>query len=356
MNVIHLITNLNPMGGAERLVADLCKRAIRFKPFVLAIYGANGQLVDELYDAGVPVGSVRGRFDIRGLRRCASEWGLRPEHTVFHVHLFPSLYMGAVQRGYPCIYTEHSTDNRRRHIPLLRPVERAIYRRYDAVTAISSAAAAELHNWIGTSCQVSVIENGIDLARFSQCASKAREGRRGSERFVIGMTGRMSAAKNQDVLIEAIAGLPERFHLRLAGDGARRSHLEDLARRLRVQDRVEFLGYVRDVRTFLGDLDLYVQASHYEGFGLAPLEAMSAGLPVIGSRVPGLMDVLGCEDCLFDPDHLVPLIHRIASDPSFREYLCAHGMEQARRFSIEATVRRYEDLYSRVLGNANAAA
>ncbi|TOK95036.1 glycosyltransferase, partial [Vibrio parahaemolyticus] len=83
------------------------------------------------------------------------------------------------------------------------------------------------------------------------------------------------------------------YHLHLAGDGDRKASLQRLAQSLNVSPRVHFHGVVSDIPLFLSDMDIYVQSSHVEGFGLAAVEAMAAGLPVLSSNVPGLDEVTG---------------------------------------------------------------
>ncbi len=88
--------------------------------------------------------------------------------------------------------------------------------------------------------------------------------------------------------------------LLLVGDGVKRPDLERLAAELKIVERVRFLGNRSDVPDILAAADIYIQPSRWDGFGIAALEAMAAGLPVVVSNVPGLRDVVGDAGLLFE--------------------------------------------------------
>ena len=106
--------------------------------------------------------------------------------------------------------------------------------------------------------------------------------------------GRLTGAKNHEAALQALAGLTDRdFRYVLLGDGEERERLIALAAELGLSDRVTFAGHRSDIRPYLLDADMFLLPSLWEGFGLAAVEAMNAGLPVIASDVPGLSEVVG---------------------------------------------------------------
>src|SRR5262249_50877876 len=108
--------------------------------------------------------------------------------------------------------------------------------------------------------------------------------------------GRLSEQKNQDVLIAALPRLPA-ARLVIAGDGPKRAAFAVLAARLNVADRLHMLGDVtrQDVADLLGAADLFVFPSTWETFGLAAVEALMAGVPIIASDLPVLREVLSAD-------------------------------------------------------------
>src|SRR5207253_112178 len=104
--------------------------------------------------------------------------------------------------------------------------------------------------------------------------------------------GRLERQKGFDTLLEALPRWPD-CTLQIVGIGSERAELESRARSLGLAARVEFLGFRDDVATLMTRADLYVQPSRWEGFGIAAVEAMASGLPVVCSDVAGLREVVG---------------------------------------------------------------
>ena len=108
---------------------------------------------------------------------------------------------------------------------------------------------------------------------------------------LVGTVCRLEQIKAVDVLLRAVQDLA--VHLVVVGDGSERQSLETLALELGVQDRVHFLGFRDDARNLIAGLDLFVSSSTSESFGLAILEALAMGTPVVSTNVGAAREVLG---------------------------------------------------------------
>ena len=140
--------------------------------------------------------------------------------------------------------------------------------------------------------------------------------------------------------------------LRIVGDGINRNTLEQLSESLELAGKIEFLGFRTDVPELLASSYLAIQSSYFEGFGLAAVEAMSSGLPVIASDVPGLNDVVGSFGLLFtlgDVTSLAEKIQYLCSDFQKWEKYSSLSLLRANDFSIEKTVESYSTIYSQLL-------
>ena len=178
---------------------------------------------------------------------------------------------------------------------------------------------------------------------------------------LIGAVGRLSPEKGQNVLLQALpsvlAAFPQAACV-LAGEGPARAALEAEARRLGIGDRVVFLGLRRDVPMVLAALDLFVQPSIYEGFGLSLLEAMAAGLPVVASRVGGIPELIedGRTGLLVppqDPMALAGAVVRLLGDSEGARRLGEAAASRSReRFSLGRVADRVDALYRNILAMA----
>jgi glycosyltransferase involved in cell wall biosynthesis len=179
--------------------------------------------------------------------------------------------------------------------------------------------------------------------------------------FALGIASRLVAGKGHDVLIPAFARASAELgtiKLLVAGDGPERGRLERMADRCCAPGTVRFVGFVSDIGPFMQACDALAfptLAELSEGFGLAALEAMAAGRPVIASAVGSLPEVVddGVTGVLVPPssvDALGTAIVGLARDPVLRERLGANGATRARKdFPLEKMVRATIDVYEGAL-------
>jgi glycosyltransferase involved in cell wall biosynthesis len=171
---------------------------------------------------------------------------------------------------------------------------------------------------------------------------------------VVGSLGRLDPQKGYDVLIEALASLPDTTAV-LVGDGPARDDLEGLARDRGVGDRVLFTGWSSEPRRYLSGFDVFVLPSRYEGFPLSIIEAMLAGLPVVATDVGSVSECVrnGEAGVLVPPDDhaaLVEALARLLGDQVVRARLGARGREVASASFTDTTMARsYEQLYAEIL-------
>jgi glycosyltransferase involved in cell wall biosynthesis len=110
---------------------------------------------------------------------------------------------------------------------------------------------------------------------------------------LVGSLGRLTPQKGYDMLLEALASLPNKdIQALVAGTGEQMQELKQLAKRLGIHQRVQFVGFRKDADRILSAFDVYVQPSRFEGMPIAVLEAMAAGCPIVASAVDGNRDLI----------------------------------------------------------------
>jgi glycosyltransferase involved in cell wall biosynthesis len=153
--------------------------------------------------------------------------------------------------------------------------------------------------------------------------------------------GRLIAAKGVDVLLEALARVGG-VTAAIAGDGPERAELEEVARRLGITDRVRFLGWIsareRD-ELFAGAKAFVMPSLWQEPFGIAGLEALAAGVPVVASAVGGIPSWLRHDEAgllvpAAAPDALAEALERLLGEEGLHARLRAQGPVVAERFSM----------------------
>lgn len=177
-------------------------------------------------------------------------------------------------------------------------LDKLILNRFDKIVAVSSNVKEEIFKSGITQEKVSVIENGIDIHRFSNRFDKRelyQKYKIESNRTIIGTIGRLVPEKAHDVLIEAakliIENYPDVCFL-IVGDGPLRGYLEDKVKELRLQKHIIFTGVSNNIPEVLALIDIFVLSSISEGFPMVLLEAMAAKKPIVTTKVGEIPNVI----------------------------------------------------------------
>jgi glycosyltransferase involved in cell wall biosynthesis len=291
----------------------------------------------------------------------------RERPDVVHAHTYKAGVLASVAgrlAGVPAVlFTPHGhIFSRGANIPgvpgglrleVLRWVTRAAQGCADRITALSEPdLEQQLALRLSPASKYVVVRNGIDCDRFAGPRPRLVEGGP-----ILGAVGRFSEEKGHRHLLEAVALLRGRIpglRLVLVGYGALEGELRSRAAGLGLDGVVTFAGE-RDSADVLGGFDVFVQPSLYESQGLAILEAMAAGVPVIACDVGGVRDgVRDGETGLLvppaDPRALADAVLRLCGDPDLSRRLAERAGRDVRdRFSASAMLESYASLYRDLL-------
>ena len=229
--------------------------------------------------------------------------------------------------------------------------------RSDAVTAVSSYLQDETYRAFGcVSCDLKVIPNFVNLAEYQPGAPTGRLGLAPEEHRLLTHVSNFREVKRVKDVVRVFARVQRAMPATLVmiGDGPERVDAENEARELGVAQDVKFLGRLDSVAALLQASDLFILPSQTESFGLAALEAMACGSPVVATRAGGLPEVVddGVNGIL-EPVGSVEAMGRRAvellRDPARHGAMREAAIAKAREFSADRIVPLYEALYEEVI-------
>ncbi len=372
IHVVQVIDGMN-IGGAEMLLRELCRGLLEKNFTVSVCYNTPGPLVDSFREMKIPLWrfSPNRRID-PALAFWLANVVKREQPEVVHTHLFKSDFHGRLAArlaGAPVVIsTLHNNDVWARRFPLGH-----IYgwtaQAVDALIAVTADVKRYHVKYTGVpAAKVHVIENGVDLSRFSM-PSDASVGAAVRMEFGIapnvplfGIIGRLVPQKDHALFLRAateiLSQLPAARFL-IVGDGELRQELEQQARALYLEQSVIFAGIRKDIPEILAALDVLVFSSKWEGLPVTLLEAMAAEKPVVSTAVDGVRDVMqnGITGILCNSDAatLAMACVELANDPARRKVMGRAARKLAtERYSIQSMIERTVALYKKSLAEKNA--
>jgi N-acetyl-alpha-D-glucosaminyl L-malate synthase BshA len=258
----------------------------------------------------------------------------------------------------PFVTTLHGTDiTLVGRDPSFEPVITFCLNESDAVTAVSKSLKEDTYTHFTTTRPIEVIPNFIKVPDdFHNLDRSLREIYAKPEEFILCHVSNFRKVKRVEDVLRVFQKVNEvkPSHLLLVGDGPERYVLEELCRELDLCDRVKFLGKVTDTQHVLQISDIFVLPSKTESFGLAALEAMAVGVPVISSNTGGIPEVnvhgvTGFLSNVGDIDDMSKNALEILKDNVTLELFRKNAQERAREFDIDTVVKQYEDVYDSLL-------
>jgi glycosyltransferase involved in cell wall biosynthesis len=357
------------VGGTETHVLELASGIDRSKfDVTVCSLKSGGCLVEELRRRGIAVVCLNGagKFDLRVLFRL---WKLMREERpdVIQSFLFwanlSARFLGRLSKAVRIVCSYH--DEIVAEGRLVRLIDRLTFQWSHAVVCCSEAVRRSVSVCLGASAaQQTIIPFGVDAGQFAatDVATRTELGLQETGPIVGTVCRLVEPKKGLSVLLRAMAafkqaGCPPRCQLLIVGEGPARASLEALSRQLGLSDCTVFAGARRDVPRILPLLDLFVLPSLYEGFGIAILEAMAAGKPVVATAVGGIPEfvVSGETGLLVEPGHVAALAEAIGSLLHDSDRATRMGMRGRARvlakFQMSTVVRRHEQVYEACLAN-----
>lgn len=356
MRVVQIINSFGyHSGGAERLVQDL--------HVDLLAAGVDAHLValEQCETSGlrnaVSLGfsSPYNPGAILALRKYLG--AMTPKPDVVHAHLFPTSAcvaglkrIGAIRC--PVVFTEHSTSNNRRGSAIGNLFDPLVYDPFEKIYCISDGTLENLvAAYPALSKKTEVILNGAHL-RFDSFTK-----RRAMDQIKIVSVGSLRKAKNYPAAFEALELLSaNKCTYRIIGDGDLRAELE--VRATAMKTPVRFEGHVTDVSPFLQEADIFLMTSLWEGFGLAAVEGMNAGLPVVASDIAGLREVVGTDGtCALlvppaEPRAIAEALVTLIADSEKRQEMGEAAFRRAKLFDKGLMSEKYIKAYHSITREA----
>jgi len=355
------------MGGAERVLVDLVRNLDRRRWRSVVVVPWSGWLLDRLTEEGIEAVELRerGSFDIACLARIAAV-ARRVDADIVHSHLFGSaVRAGILSRlcRIPAVGTIHGAEDFRRaerwstvKLAIVRYGVRALVFVSEPLrqSCLKSMRLPESMTW--------VITNAVDASRFTPGKSPTLRSELGisANDFVVGCVGRLQPIKGVETFIEASAILKAtetgyRFLVVGSGSADYTRDLIALRDKLGLTDDLAFAGSRADVHELMRAFDVYALTSRSEGFSLSTVEAMASGLPVVATRCGGPEQILedGITGLLVEngsAEAVARAVQRLRADKAERQQVAdaARGAV-LNRYTVEAQVRAYEELYEHVL-------
>jgi len=204
---------------------------------------------------------------------------------------------------------------------------------------------------------------GINVDKIKKITVDRKEKRRElgvpEDAFVLLSVGELNKNKNHQIIIRSLATIGDKeIYYLIAGKGVLEKELEKLAAMLGVEKRVHLLGYRTDVIEICKAADVFCFPSKREGLGLAALEAMCSGLPLLTSDVHGILDYSknGVTGYLCSPDNIEGFAESITilmSDSRLREKIAKHNINAVEQYDVGHIIKLMRRLYNKVVGEGD---
>ncbi|MBO7707137.1 MAG: glycosyltransferase [Thermoguttaceae bacterium] len=375
MKILQIIPTLDRSGAEKQMTLLACGLAKEEFEVGVCALTRGGPYADDLRNAGIPLTVIgkRRKFSPAAYRRLKSVIrAFRPD--IVHTWIFAANAYGraaAAACGVPKIVCgERCVDpwKERWHLA----VDRALAKKTDAI-AVNSAGVRDFYSERGIPADLFEIIPNAAAPLPPSCITKEEIFRQlgvrldGKRRlpYLIGLVARLWPQKRvRDAIwtAEQLKFTELDFHLVIIGDGPERENLLRYRDEIRIHDRVHFIGHRDDVYQFLPHFDLLWSTSGYEGLSNTVMEAMSAGVPVVASDIPGHRELVvpGGTGVLIPEFYGEPIRRRTEfcresffllrpeADETRRRMGAAAKERIAAEFGLSQMLRRYAELYRRL--------
>jgi glycosyltransferase involved in cell wall biosynthesis len=364
MIVLHLISSLL-LGGKERMLVDLCSKGNNGSEKLLVIIinsCIDNRLLLDLKQSGIEV-ILLNRTPGQGvleyclkIRKNLKKYRVDVLHTHDDISLVFGI-IGSIGLKVKKVHTCHSTITGGDGVALFarsfigKVIERIVAKMaIDILIAVSYAVKMDYLGILKVpNSKIIVIYNGIELNRYSVCQFDPSA--------IVCIARLCHKVKGQDILIRALSVLQTRgipFRCKFVGDGESRNYLLGLSSELGLEGQIEFSGYRNDIPEVLNNSGIIVLPSRSEGFGLAIIEGMASGKPVVAANIDGIREIIqdGENGLLFDSGDSYDLankIEKVIKDTILRNKLINNALKSVLKYERQKMYDNHIMVYKKTI-------
>jgi glycosyltransferase involved in cell wall biosynthesis len=345
-NILYLTTGLG-LGGAERVVFDLCKNINKIK-YDVTVIGISEQknMLSAFHNNKINAYCLNYKKTIAKFLTSVKEVKMHIDNhdiNIIHAHMFHTLIiaclMKIMKRKIFVIFTPHnsfySMKFRKIILFILKPFR-------DADTVFSESAVKFFHK-----STPALIPNGISMDDYAMIKQNNNE-----KKFTFIVIGRLEFMKNHEFLINLISQLSDfNFELKIVGSGMLESKLKSKVSELNLDEKIHFLGSRKDIPELLSQADCLLLPSLWEAFPIVLLEAAASYVPVITTPVGSIPSFINNDNGYLVnlPDFKEAMIEVMDNYMHAKAKSILLHKKVVKEFQIEKIVKKYENLYDRVL-------
>lgn len=354
--IVNIITSAKG-GGAETLTTELHKIYLNRNLPVHTIYFSG---ISKRYDKNKTIFGLNSKspLNIFFLRKVLKKLLVKSKNElILHSHLtWPFFYTVLAAWGLKKVklfYTEHNTTNKRRNIPMFWLIERFFYSKYSKIVCISEGTKKSLSRWVGPK----ISKNLITIMNGSKIYTLKKRNSIKNRLPILLSVGSLSIQKNFPTAIYAVSKLRKMIKKYIiVGEGEERLKIKQIIKKEQLEDIVNVVGWTNKIEKYFHLSDIQIIPSKWEGFGLVAVEGMSTGLPIVSSRVEGLIEVLGSNN---------PSVYFVKKPESIESWIkfikvaindlqekgpnkiAKYSRLQAKKFTLEKMANEYLQLYKK---------
>jgi sugar transferase (PEP-CTERM/EpsH1 system associated) len=347
MNIMHVVLSLE-YGGLEKVVIDLASHLNNGKyKVVICCLDRLGDLAKEAENRGIKVIFVKRKPGIDILLPFRLSKIFKDEKIdIVHTHNHAAMLYGTLGAKLTGIHKIFNTIHGREKKIKNACIWSMIWQMNSRIITISQDAKKELVKNSGINPgKIDVIYNGIDISRFKKSDVDSN---------IIGTVSRLSLEKDNFTMLEAFKIVTSRIDnvkLTIAGDGPLRESLKFKVESLKLEGKVQFMGFRNDIPEILSRFNVFALSSLTEGISISLLEAMASSKPVVATNVGGNPEVVvdGETGILVppkEPERIAEAIIKILSDRDMAKRMGEAGRKTVEeKFSLERMVKEYQEIY-----------
>lgn len=348
MRVLHVL-NTGGYSGAENVVISLIKS---MPNNVEAAYASpDGVIREILSEEGIEFLPIQAaNVNIKILRKLICDY--KPD--IIHAHDFLASVTAAIVGGkIPIISHLHNNPFWTKKICIWTVIYTCSSIRYKRILAVSNAVIDEFVFGKYLKAKSKIVGNPIDLQTIRDKAGRNTQ----TDKYDVIFLGRLSEPKNPVFFLEIVRDLVKRIpsvHVILVGDGELRDVISEKCKEFDLESNVKLYGFVKNPYSILQSSKVLCMPSRWEGFGLAAVEALTFGLPVVASPVGGLANIvtMECGKLCVEKEAYVDEIYKLLVDEQYYRKKSVKARERAEEFdNIDRYSKSIVEIYKEILNN-----